>query len=594
MSKSIINHAKKINEIYTNLKNNHHFSDDSIDLLKDKGFDDPDSIDLLIRFEEIMNMKAQTFEERRKEKNSLENLLDKGDSLEITTGRYNRMVENFNDISSEQALVRGRIKFGVEYVIRLAKLICMDDNEKQFIPVGFSNSEKEKLRSMYKTFLTKDYLAIKTLERKTNHDIVAANTNIILKGDQIGLDGEFLRKIVHFSRTSADVNANVVGELYMKSIGKWGNALADLIETLQTKAKKYKNMTCVARTHGQDAQLTTMGLIYAKFANQIIRQAKPLLMDEMFRIEGKIGGAIGTDVDFIASFNINPEKIYSDIVENVFGLKFNSIGDDQDSSNAELSRALNVISDTGDILEKIALDTWLYASRMYFTKKPKKGESGSSAMPQKANPFLAEGCAALMNIVRNTMPALKQNKNCYFEQGDLRRSITEREIFHPIMLSTIGINRLINELNKYEPNLAIIERDVYQKGPKVIASAISNYLRSKGMSDGYDRIKELTTKPYVTAKDYTSVIEKNIKEGLIDNNTGNYIEKMILSVVDKDNNFQRFIQGEESLYKKLVQANENKDRKKLIGNAIYQTNIIVENCEDAVRKLRRYDLKYGG
>lgn len=457
-----------LDELIDKLKEEHNFSRKSISFLADKGFEQKNFQDLY----DAMKLLDETFAERRAGKSRLELMFDKGDSEEITTGRYNRLIQGFKDISSEQVLVQGRMKFAIEYVIALSAKITekkSTTSKDLLVERAFTAEEKVKLRGIYENFRTKDYVTVKIIERKTNHDIVAANTWVTIRAQQKGLDDDLMRRIIHFARTSADVNTNVTGELYSKAIGQWTKSLVKLLEEFETRAEKYKKLICIAQTHGQDAQLTTLGHIYANFTEQIKLHATPLLQEDILKMDGKIAGAIGTDVDMDVAFpELDFEEMYKEIVENKFGLKYVNLGNDQDCSNASLVEVLDTLVNVGIIIKKVANDVWHYASRGVLAKITKKGESGSSAMPQKANPFFAEGAEALVDIYSSMINPIKNLIIAYRTQGDLRRSITKREVFHPIMLATIAVERLIGEIKKYEPNFIAIENEIYNSGPKVI------------------------------------------------------------------------------------------------------------------------------
>jgi len=72
------------------LKAGHAFSDKSIAFLQDKGLEEPDFERLV---EALFYLREKTFAERRKNQSWMEKMLDRGDSEEITTGRYNRYVD---------------------------------------------------------------------------------------------------------------------------------------------------------------------------------------------------------------------------------------------------------------------------------------------------------------------------------------------------------------------------------------------------------------------------------------------------------------------------------------------------------------------
>ncbi len=577
-----------LERLVTNLKGEHGLSDASISFLEDKGFKENE----FERLYTALNLPDQTFAERREEENWPDTIIRKGDAAEITTGRYERLTPGFWDISSEQALVRGRMKFAVEYVIALADEVGGLENYPDFIPRAFTNDEKDKLRSIYEDFQTKDYEAAKIIERKTRHDIVAANTWVTIRAQQLGLDDNLMRKAIHFARTSADVNTNVTGELYMKGIGKYASSLSGLVGDLKGLAEKHENVTCIARTHGQDGQLTTLGHIYANLAEQIKLHAKPLLQEEMFTFDGKIAGAIGTDVDMVAAFPDHDfTDMYKNIVEEKFGLNYVEFGNDQDCTNASLASALDTMVNVGMVVKKGAMDTWIYASRGLLKKKTKKGESGSSAMPQKANPFLAEGAEALVSMYSGEVNAIKEMTIAYREQGDLRRSITKREAFHPIMLATIAVERLRSELKNYDPNIIEIEREVYSAGPKVVSSAINTYLRANGMPDAYDRVKELVMKPNVRAETVTEYVDDMVSSTTIPASVGEKVQGMLQSVMDTEDNLVWLYNQDgivESRLIKLSRANSNQSRLGLVGKAITNSQIMAERAEETIGLLERY------
>ncbi|MBW2967988.1 hypothetical protein KY362_05875 [Candidatus Woesearchaeota archaeon] len=577
----------RLDEQMLRANRNHELSPASLQLLCDKGFRWKEYDEL----NSILDLPDQTWESRWKHRHPLELRLQLGEGLEITTGRYNRLVREFRRISPEQALVRGRMKFAVEYVIALADRLGGDQRYKELAPRKFTPGEKEKLRSIYQDFGTNDYLAAKTIEKKTKHDIVAANTWVTIRAQQMGIDEKMMRGIVHFARTSADVNTTVYGELYMETIGLWTRSLAKLVGTLQSKAKEYQNMTCLGRTHGQYAQMTTLGHIYANLADQIRQHAEPLLGEDMFRIESTISGAIGTDVDMKAALpQFEPANMYRGIVEDIFGLSFVERGMDQDITNAAISRFLDTMCNVGLVVKKTAVDHWLYASRGIIVKKTKKGESGSSAMPQKANPWLAEGAEALMTKIQNEVISVKEALIAYREQGDLRRSIMRRESFHPIMLSIIALERMNSELNNYEPDQIAMEEEIYKAGPKIVSSAVSNYLRANGVEDAYDVIKGVVMKRKVDAKELEECIYGLRQKGRIDRDTADAVFNMVKPVMDVNGALERVYDGDEIAYEEtLIRNTDVKSRRRILGDAVEGTLDMIENATDTIEGLRRYD-----
>lgn len=580
----------QLEELEKELQEKHNFSKGSISFLLDKGFTKEDFQKLY----EILNFPDQTFAERRKIKSDIEKMIEESDSEEITTGRYNRYVKTFKDISSEQALVRERMKFAVEYAISLADLLSNYPEYSHLVKKPFSEEEKIKLRSIYKNFRTKDFAVVKIIENRTNHDIVAANTWVTIRAQQLGLDENLLRGLVHLARTSEDVNSNAIGKLYMDAIGQWALSTSKFLLELEKRAISYAEITCVGETHGQKAQLTTLGHIFANLGEQIRQHANCFLKEEKLRLEGKISGAIGTDVDMKVAFpNIDPTPMYKHIVEDVFGLKYVELGNDQSSTYATLSQALDTMANVDTVVLKTAVDIWEYAQRGILSKKTRKGESGSSVMPQKANPYLAEGCEALISIYTSMIDPIKKMLIAYREQGDLRRSITCREGFHPIMLSIIAKERLINELNNYEPNIIAIEEEIYKEGPKVISSALQTKLRERGVPDAYDRIKNVVMKPYVKAEEIKLHIDELVGKNVITREIGKKLENWLYSVIDTQGLMKKLYETSDAekqkeIIEKLNEKNKDETRRELLGNAIYDTYRMISRIEKARKLLMRY------
>lgn len=583
-------------ELVAKVKTDYGLSDGSISLLVDDKklrWSDFERLDVALALPD------QTFKERRESKSWLEVMIDRGDSPEMTIGRYGRYTRGFEDISSEQATTRGRVMFAVEYIIELADLVAGHDApiKTKLVDRSFTADEKTRLRSIYQkdgknTFRTKDYVAIKIIEDRTKHDVVAPNTWVVVRADQLGFDVGLMRRLTHFGRTSDDSNANVEGYLLTKAFGRWIASVDELLGELESRANKYNDMTCVTETHGQPAQLSTQGNVYATLGKQIRKHLNVFL--DGIKIDGKIAGAVGTDVDFKAAFpDVDPQPMYRRIVEDVFGLEYDGTGNDQSSTNANLARALDAMVNVGFEIQKAADDLWLYASRGVWAKRTEAGESGSSAMPAKANPWLGEGASALVSMYASIVTPIKQMLIAYREQGDLRRSITKRELFHPIMLAIIATRRLTEEIRNYEPNVIAIEQEIYDQGPKIISSALQTRLREQGVPDAYDAIKGIVMKPYVRPEEVSRFIGGLVTDGRIKPATGDDLTRLLQSVMKTHNYVERIFATERDdersdMFVLLNQYNRNDLRRRLIGDAIQNTNTMVAEIADARQRLKPY------
>ena len=163
-------------------------------------------------------------------------------------GRYASSVRGLTAFFSESALMRYRLKVEIEYLIALG-------NEKRVQELApFSNKEQVHLKKIYKNFNAADAEKVKEIEFTTNHDVKAVEYYIQSKVKKA------LHPWIHFALTSEDVNnlsyslmwRDGLKQVYMKS-------LQNVNKELKKLARKYKNSSMLALTHGQPATPTTLG-----------------------------------------------------------------------------------------------------------------------------------------------------------------------------------------------------------------------------------------------------------------------------------------------------------------------------------------------
>jgi len=112
-------------------------------------------------------------------------------------GRYRKVTAPLADYFSEAALIKYRVFVEVEYFIALCELPLPQLK-------GVSKDMYISLRKIYEEFTNEDALAVKEIEKTTNHDVKAVEYFIKekLTKQNIGNEHEF----VHFGLTSQDIN----------------------------------------------------------------------------------------------------------------------------------------------------------------------------------------------------------------------------------------------------------------------------------------------------------------------------------------------------------------------------------------------------
>ncbi len=258
-----------------------------------------------------------------------------------------------------------------------------------------------------------DVKKINEIEAVVKHDVIAFLTNV---GSYIGPDSRF----VHYGMTSSDVLDTALS-VQMKEAGELIlMQLLRLKSSLSKKAKKYKYLPMVGRTHGVHAEAITLGLKFALWFDEVNRDIERLKAAIKSASVGKISGAVGTYE------HLNP--FVERYVCKKFGLKPVNAATQiiQRDIHAEYVTTLAIIASS---LEKFATEirheqkTEVLELEEAFTK----GQKGSSAMPHKKNPIVCERIAGLARIIRGNSIAAMENVNLWHER-DISHSSVERMI----------------------------------------------------------------------------------------------------------------------------------------------------------------------
>jgi len=283
---------------------------------------------------------------------------------------------------------------------------------------------------------------IKKIEEKTQHDVVAFVNNV---AQNIGPEAKYL----HMGLTSSDVLDTTLG-VQLKAVS---DILIDdinrLLTVLSRKAKKYKDMVCVGRTHGIHAEPTTFGLKLVLWYDEMRRNLERLKLAKEEVSVGKVSGAVGTFA------NVGPE-VENYICKNL-GLKPAKISTQiiQRDVYAVYMASLAII---GSSLEKFATEIrHLQRTEVLEAEEPfGKGQKGSSAMPHKRNPVICERICGLSRLLRGNALAAMENVALWHER-DISHSSVERVIMPD---STIALDYMLNKfievvngLNVYPENM---------------------------------------------------------------------------------------------------------------------------------------------
>jgi adenylosuccinate lyase len=251
------------------------------------------------------------------------------------------------------------------------------------------------------------------IEALTHHDVAAFVDAV---SEDLGAEGRWF----HYGLTSSDVVDTALA-LQIRDAGALILAgLERAFAAVVARAEEHRETLQIGRTHGIHAEPTTFGLKLAGWAFELDRDRTRLERAlEGMRV-GKLSGAVGTysatdpEVERVACerLGLEPAPVSTQIL--------------QRDRHAELLSTLALIAAS---LEKFALEIrHLARTEVAEVQEPfGEGQKGSSAMPHKRNPVVAERISGLARVVRAAATVGLENVALWHER-DISHSSAERVV----------------------------------------------------------------------------------------------------------------------------------------------------------------------
>jgi adenylosuccinate lyase len=392
-------------------------------------------------------------------------------------GRYRKQLHHLDEYFSEFALMKYRVLIEVEYFLFLA--------DKKFFNVN--TSVRNGLRKVAEEFSAEDATEIKATEDITNHDVKAVEYFVKKKLD--GLKGGHLKEWVHFGLTSQDINNTSIPLSWKHAVEfEYLPSLLNLNRQLEVLAKDWKDITLLARTHGQPASPTMLGKELMVFIERIENQVE-LFIQVPF--SAKFGGATGNfNAHYVAFPKKDWVKFANDFVEGTLGLQRQQYTT-QIEHYDNLAAHFDSIKRINNILIDFCRDIWTYISMDYFKQRLRKGEVGSSAMPHKVNPIDFENAEGNLGIANALFEHLSSKLPISRLQRDLTDSTVLRNIGVPFAHTVLAFRSIEKGLSKLVLNQQKINEDL-DNNWAVVAEAIQTVLRRENFPEPYEALKELT------------------------------------------------------------------------------------------------------
>ncbi len=380
------------------------------------------------------------------------------------------------------------------------------------------------------------------IEKEIRHDLMA---EIKTFANQAKIGGGK----IHLGATSYDIEDNTDTIRYKESLIMIEQKLRNLLVEFSKKINQYKNLPCMAYTHLQPAEPTTLGYRFCLYAQDLLLDFKFLQFVKTQLLGKGFKGAVGTSASYVLLMdNKKAEKMEKAIMQKL-GIEAVDISSQVAPRKIEYFLT-SLLCSVSQSLYKFAFDVRIMQSPGFFEWQEPFGKKqvGSSAMPFKRNPIKSEQICSLARLVFHLSSVATDNAANMLLERTLDDSANRRIIFPEMFLTTDQIlTNAIDIASQLVINEKQIKKNLDTYGPfasteAVLVTAVKNGANRQEM---HEILRELSMKAW----------EQNIN---------------LENLINKDKRITKFINA--GTLKKLF------DPKKHIGLA-------TEKCTAFVKKL---------
>ena len=338
---------------------------------------------------------------------------------------------------------------------------------------------------------------IQEIEAETNHDVIAfVSTVAEYAGD--------VSRHFHFGLTSSDV-LDTAGALQLRDaldlIIEEAKALTQVLADLSLE---HRETVMVGRTHGVHAEPTTLGHKVAVWTFEMERNLERLSHAREVAAVGKISGAVGT---------------YANVDPKVEALTCEELGLSSSPASTQVvqrdrhAEVLSAIAILGSTLEKISVEI-RGAQRTEVRELAEpfgRGQKGSSAMPHKRNPILAERLTGMARILRANAAVGFEN-NALWQERDISHSSAERVVLPDSTILVFYMLRTAGRvLRGLDVNKGRMSENLNLGGGIVFSGRVLLALVEAGMSrdDAYAVVQGAAMQAWQEEGNFRELLEEN-------------------------------------------------------------------------------------
>ena len=333
------------------------------------------------------------------------------------------------------------------------------------------------------------------IEETTHHDVVAFTRCV---SESLGEE----KKWIHYGVTSTDVVDTAYGYRYKLANDILYQDILAFMEVLKENALKYKDTVMMGRTHGVHAEITTFGMKFALWYEEMKRNLERFQFARKDVECGKISGAVGTFA------NIPP--FVQDYVCEHLGINSAAISTQilQRDRHAHYFATLALI---GSCLEQMATEVrHLQRTEVREAEeKFRKGQKGSSAMPHKRNPIGSENICGCARVLHGYMVTAYEDVPLWHER-DISHSSAERIIAPD---ATALLDYMLNRFGSILKNLTVfpenMKANIWKTNGVIFSQRFMLKLVEKGWNreQAYDTVQPQAIKAWENNLDFRTLME---------------------------------------------------------------------------------------
>lgn len=360
---------------------------------------------------------------------------------------------------------------------------------------------KKELEDLKKHEKNLDIHRILEIEKETKHDVVAAIKEFAEKAKVGG--GK-----IHLGATSMDIVDNADTLRIKEALELVEEKLKQILTQFAQKCEQYASLPCMAYTHLQPAEPTTVGYRFAMYAQDLFIDFETLQYVKK-SLKGKgLKGAVGTSASY--THLLHGKKMTAAELEKEVMRK---LGIDPVIISTQVSPrkldflVLSVLASIAQSLSKFAADLRILQSPLFgeWSEPFGKKQVGSSAMPFKRNPINAEKICSLARYLLQLPAVALENASLSYLERTLDDSANKRVI---IPESFLTLDEILETTLKIVPGMVINEKKILQNLETYGPFSASESILMESVKKGADRQKF-----HEILRDIAMTTWKDIQEG---------------------------------------------------------------------------------